>query len=86
MATEIEAHLVDATARILGRDGLEGLSFTAIAAEAQVSRVTLHRRGNRLDDYVVAALRRVSDDLRDSLWPAMTGEAARPPSGSTRPW
>jgi hypothetical protein len=41
-----------------------------------MSRVTLHRRGNTLDDYVVAALRRASDDLRTSLWPAMTGEGA----------
>jgi AcrR family transcriptional regulator len=73
MASEIETNLVDAAERILGRDGLEGLTLSAIAEEAQVSRVTLHRRGNRLDDYVVAALRRVSEDLRASLWPAMTG-------------
>jgi AcrR family transcriptional regulator len=73
MATEIEPALVDATARILERDGLSGLSLTGIAEEAQVSRVTLHRRGNRPDDYLVAAVRRVSDDLRASLWPAMTG-------------
>ena len=48
MGTEIDPSLVDAAARILGRDGLAGLSISAIAEEAKVSRVTLHRRGNRL--------------------------------------
>jgi AcrR family transcriptional regulator len=72
MGSEIEPNLIEATARILGRSRLAGLTITAIAETAGVSRVTLHRRGNRLDEYVVAALRRVSDDLRDSLWPAMT--------------
>lgn len=74
MALDIDAHLLDAVARILSRDGLSGLSISAIAEEAGLSRVTLHRRGNSIDDYVVAALVRVSDDLRASLWPAMTGD------------
>src|SRR5690606_2974874 len=49
-----------------------------IADEAALSRVTLHRRGAGVDDFVVAVLARASDDLRASLWPAVTasGDAA----------
>jgi AcrR family transcriptional regulator len=73
MAGDIDEDVLDAVARILDRQGVAGLNISAIAAEAGLSRVTLHRRGARLDDYLVAVLGRVSDDLRASLWPAMTG-------------
>ncbi len=69
----ISEDLLEAVARIMNRRGLVGLSISAIAEEAGVSRVTLHRRGWTLDDYIVAVLRRASDDLRASLWPALTG-------------
>lgn len=69
----LDAEVVDAVARILDRDGLAGLSITAIANEADLSRVTLHRRGATIDQYVVAALARASDDLRARLWPILTG-------------
>jgi AcrR family transcriptional regulator len=48
------------------------LSITSIAEEAGLSRVTLHRRGAKLDDYLVGVLGRASDDLRASLWPVLT--------------
>jgi AcrR family transcriptional regulator len=73
MPAEIEEQVLDAAARIMDRDGLAGLSISAIAEEAGLSRVTLHRRGARLDDYLIAVLRRASDDLRASLWPVLTG-------------
>jgi AcrR family transcriptional regulator len=73
MSTSIAPDVLDAVARILERDGLRGLSMSAVAEEADVSRVTLHRRGASMDDYVVAVLARASDDLRASLWPAITG-------------
>jgi len=69
----IDDPLVDAAARIMDRDGLAGLSISAISEEAGLSRVTLHRRGARLDDYLVAVLGRASTDLRASLWPVLTG-------------
>lgn len=72
MTVEIDAELLDAVARILDREGIGGLSITSIAEEAGLSRVTLHRRGAKLDDYLVAVLRRASDDLHASLWPALT--------------
>lgn len=65
--------MLDAVAAILERDGLAGLTITAIAEEAGLSRVTLHRRGASIDDYVVAVLGRVSEDLRQALWPVLTG-------------
>jgi AcrR family transcriptional regulator len=68
--------VLDAVARILERDGMGGLSITSIAQEAGCSRVTLHRRGNRLGDYVVAVLGRTSDDLRASLWPVLTASGS----------
>jgi AcrR family transcriptional regulator len=73
MAGEIDDRVLDAVARVLDRDGLGGLSITAIAEEAGLSRVTLHRRGARVDDYLIAVLGRASDDLRTSLWPVLTG-------------
>jgi len=64
--------VLDAVSRLLEREGLAGLTITAIAEEAALSRVTLHRRGRRIDDLVIAVLRRASDDLRASLWPVLT--------------
>jgi AcrR family transcriptional regulator len=68
----IDDDVLDAVTRILRRDGIRGLTITAIADEANLSRVTLHRRGASLDDFVIAVLARASDDLRASLWPALT--------------
>ncbi len=67
--------VLDAVARIIGRSGLAGLSMTAIAEEAGLSRVTLHRRGVTIEAYVIAVFDRVSRDLRASLWPVLTGSA-----------
>ncbi len=65
--------LLDAVVRILGRDGIRGLSLSAVADEAGVSRVTLHRHGTTVDQLVVAVLARASDDLRATLWPVLLG-------------
>ena len=74
----IDGNVLDAVTRILRRDGVRGLTITAVAEEANLSRVTLHRRGASIDDFVIAVLARASDDLRASLWPALTatGDAA----------
>lgn len=68
----LDPSLVDAAASLLDEGGLAMLTLTAIAERAGVSRVTVHRRGVNLDEYVVAVLGRASDDLRESLWPVMT--------------
>jgi AcrR family transcriptional regulator len=69
----IDDDVLDAVTRILQRDGVRALTITAVADEAGLSRVTLHRRGSNVDDLVVAVLARASDDLRASLWPVLTG-------------
>jgi AcrR family transcriptional regulator len=74
-APPIEPSLVDAAADVLDAAGIGGLTLSAIAEAAGVSRVTLHRRGASVDDYVVAVLARASDDLRSSLWPILTSSA-----------
>lgn len=68
----IDPHLIDAAAMVLDTAGLSGLTLVAIAEAAGVSRVTLHRRGTTVDEYVVAVLGRASDDLRASLWDILT--------------
>jgi AcrR family transcriptional regulator len=74
-AQQIEPILVDAAAQVLDATGIGGLTISSIAEAAGVSRVTLHRRGASVDDYVVAVLARASDDLRSSLWPILTSSA-----------
>src|SRR5688572_9064044 len=73
-STNLDPALVDAAAAVLDEGGIHALTLTAIAAHAGVSRVTIHRRGARLDDYIVAVLARASDDLRHSLWSVMTSQ------------
>lgn len=65
--------MLDATARILERDGLRGLNLSSVAEEAGISRVTLHRRGVTVTQLVITVLRRASDELRELLWPVVTG-------------
>jgi len=74
----VDDRVLDAVVRILEDRGARHLSISAIAEEAAISRVTLHRRGITIDDVVVAVLTRASDDLRASLWPVLTavGDAA----------
>lgn len=71
-AMPLDPALVDAAAAVLDEGGIRALTITAIAERAGVSRVTLHRRGATVEDYVIAVLARTSDDLRESLWPLMT--------------
>ncbi len=73
MTDVVDDSTLEAVARILDREGLNGLSISSIAAEADVSRVTLHRRGPSIEDYIVALVGRVSEELRAALWPTLTG-------------
>ena len=73
-STVLDPALVDAAAAVLDEGGIHALTLTEIAARAGVSRVTVHRRGAGLDEYIVAVLARASDDLRRSLWPVMTSQ------------
>ncbi|MFB7862112.1 TetR/AcrR family transcriptional regulator [Streptomyces sp. NPDC056069] len=67
--------IVDAALRVVGRDGIAGLSHRTVAAEADVPLGSTTYHFGSLDELLVAALRRVNatfaDELRDS--PALTG-------------
>lgn len=64
--------LLRATEDLLGRGGLAAVNASAIAQEAGVSRVTLHRNEITATTLVVELVERAAADLRSSLWSAMT--------------
>jgi AcrR family transcriptional regulator len=68
----IEEPLLDAGLRALRRHGWRGLTADRIAAEAGISRVTLHRRGVRKQDILAALTERATEAYRAALWPALT--------------
>lgn len=70
---EYDERVLDAVERLLTRTGLPGLTLSAVAEEANVSRVTLHRWGATLDHLLVAVIVRVVEEARGSLWPVLTG-------------
>lgn len=78
MNVSLGDELLDAIASVLRRDGLAGLSLSAVADEAEMSRVTLHRHGVTRGSMLQAVTARASADLRSALWPALTatGDAA----------
>ena len=59
-------------ARQMEKHGYAGLTLERIAAEADVSRVTLHRRGHSKDEIFNALIVQVREEHRDALWPALT--------------
>jgi AcrR family transcriptional regulator len=67
-----EPKLIDAARKAVEKHGYSGLTLERIAAEAEVSRVTLHRRGHSKDEIFNALLMRVREEHRDALWPALT--------------
>ncbi|WP_210491306.1 TetR family transcriptional regulator [Patulibacter sp. SYSU D01012] len=57
------AQLVDATLRVVERDGLAGLTHRAVAAEAGVPLASASYHFDGIADLAQAALRRANDDL-----------------------
>src|SRR4051794_36236064 len=64
--------LLDAGERTLARFGYHGATAERIAAEAGVSRVTLHRRGITKDTILAELAERATERYRAALWPALT--------------
>lgn len=56
--------------------GYSGATLERIAAEAGVSRVTLHRRGVTKDGLLADLAAAAAEDYRRALWPALTGEGS----------
>lgn len=67
-----EQKLLAATRRAVEKHGYAGLTLERIAGEAEVSRVTLHRRGHSKDEIFNALVVQIREEHRDALWPALT--------------
>ena len=72
VATAQQNDLLDAAARAFERYGYEGASLERIAAEAGITRMTLHRRGLTKEALLGQLAERATDAYRDALWPALT--------------
>jgi AcrR family transcriptional regulator len=64
--------LLDATARAFETHGYAEATMERIAAEAGVSRVTLHRRGVTKDQLLARLVDRAASDYRQAMWPILT--------------
>jgi AcrR family transcriptional regulator len=60
--------------RALERHGWRGATLERIAAEAGVSRMTLHRHGVTRERLLTALGRGLEEEYRAALWPALTAE------------
>ncbi|MCA1842038.1 MAG: TetR/AcrR family transcriptional regulator [Actinobacteria bacterium] len=69
----LDGSLVEAAARTVERFGVAGATLERIAAEAQCSRVTLHRRGITREAILQGLARRAAAAYREALWPALVG-------------
>jgi AcrR family transcriptional regulator len=67
-----EPKLIAAARKAVEGHGYAGLTLERIAAQADVSRVTLHRRGHSKDEIFNAMVVQVREEHRDALWPALT--------------
>jgi AcrR family transcriptional regulator len=72
--TTIEPQLLDAARRAFTAHGYTSATLEKIAAEAGVSRVTLHRRGISKDALLAALTESATESYRAAMWPALTGE------------
>lgn len=66
--------LLDAAERAFTTFGYAATTMERIAAEAGLSRVTLHRRGVTKDGLLAGLVQRATEDYRRVMWPALTGE------------
>jgi AcrR family transcriptional regulator len=65
--------LLEAARRAFAAYGYAGATIERIAAEAGLSRVTLHRRAVTKDGLLAELVARATEDYRRAMWPALTG-------------
>lgn len=68
-----QADILAAAKRVFEEHGYAGATIERIAAEAGVSRVTLHRRGLTKDTLLGGLVANATEDYRRAMWPALTG-------------
>jgi AcrR family transcriptional regulator len=78
VATEpaLSEPLLEAGRRAFEKFGYRGATVERIAAEAGLSRVTLHRRGVSKDEILAALVQRATDEYRAALWPPLTASGS----------
>lgn len=76
MPAPADAQLLEAARRALAAHGYGGATIERIAAEAGLSRVTLHRRGVTKDGLLAELVARATEDYRRAMWPALTGQGS----------
>ena len=79
----IRAAIIEATIRLIGRDGVDGVTHRAVAREAGVSLSSTTYHFASRDEIVSEALRRVAD-ARDRAHRARRRGAGRGPSPTSR--
>lgn len=65
-----------AARRVFERHGYAGATIERIAAEAGVSRVTLHRRGLTKDVLLGELVESATEDYRRTMWPTLTAHGS----------
>lgn len=68
--------ILDAAREAVVKYGYAGLSLERIAAEAGLSRVTLHRRGFTTDEIFDQLVERGMTEQREALWPVLAAEGS----------
>ena len=68
-----QAEILEAARRVFERHGFAGATADRIAAEAGLSRVTLHRRGATKESLLTQLVEHATEDYRRAMWPALTG-------------
>ena len=70
------ADIVRAARLVFERHGYSGATVERIAAQAGVSRVTLHRRGLTKDALLGELVATATEDYVRAMWPALTGHGS----------
>ena len=68
-----EERILAGARRALDRHGWQRVTVEQIAAEADVSRVTLHRRGLTKDAILARLAEQATERYREAMWPVLTG-------------
>jgi AcrR family transcriptional regulator len=71
-----DPQILDAARAAVSKYGYAGLSLERIAAEAGLSRVTLHRRGFTTEEIFDELVERGMTEQREALWPVLAAEGS----------
>jgi len=70
----VKPELLEAFRTALRKHGWGGATMERIAAEANLSRVTLHRQGIGKDALLASLVEAAIERYRQAMWPALVGE------------